>query len=144
MSCRLNPHVKLIAHPEAITPNNALTLLTDQDIVIDCTDRPLTRYLLSDASVLRGIPLVSGAAISSSGQWAVYGGSTRKGKKRACYRCMWPAIIGDGGGMCSEVGVWGPITGLVGCGMAGEALRLIVGNDGQSCGLHFESRKTTS
>ena len=131
MSRRLNPHVKLIARPEAISPNNALTLLADHDVVIDCTDRPLTRYLLSDASVLRDVPLVSGAAISSSGQWAVYGGNTRKGKKRACYRCMWPAIVGDGGGKCSEVGVWGPIPGLVGCGMAGEVLRLIIGNDSQ-------------
>ena len=108
-------------------------MLSGHSIVVDCTDRPLTRYLLSDASVLLDIPLVSGAAISASGQWAVYGGTTRKGKRRACYRCMWPAVVGDGGGKCSEVGVWGPMTGLVGSGMAAEVLRLIIENEGQLC-----------
>ena len=45
---------------------------------------------------------------------------------------MWPAVVGDGGGKCSDVGVWGPITGMVGTAMAAEALREIIGNGGES------------
>ncbi|ORX34505.1 hypothetical protein BD324DRAFT_683449 [Kockovaella imperatae] len=123
----LNPHVKAVSIPKAVHNNNAIELLSGIDILIDCTDRPETRYLLSDTAVRLDIPLVSGAAIASSGQWAVYGG-VMNGKRRACYRCMWPAVIGDGGGRCSDVGVWGPVTGMVGCGMAGEAIKEILGH----------------
>ena len=97
--------------------------------MLDCTDRPLTRYLVNDAAVRLGIPLVSGAAISSVGQWATYIHSSAapgKGKQRACYRCQWPEVIGDSG-RCDETGVWGPATGIVGTTMASEAIRVILG-----------------
>jgi adenylyltransferase/sulfurtransferase len=115
-------------------------LLESFDIVVDCTDRPLTRYLLSDASVLLSKTLVSGAAISTVGQWAVYGGISGKGKQRACYRCMWPSIIGDGGGRCDELGVWGSTVGLVGVAMAGEVLKVILGQDGELTKNGYTSR----
>ena len=123
----------MITHEEAITPSNALDVLGTYDVIVDCTDRPMTRYLLSDASVLLDKPLVSGAAISTAGQWAVYGGTSPSGSRRACYRCMWPRVVGDGGGRCDEIGVWGPVVGLVGVAMAGEALRLVLGSEGE-CG----------
>jgi adenylyltransferase/sulfurtransferase len=90
----------------------------------------MTRYLLNDASVHLGVPLVSGAAIASVGQWAVYGGSA-KGKKRACYRCLWPSLLPGSSGRCEDVGVWGVVTGLVGTGMAGEVLKLLLENEGK-------------
>ena len=125
--CRLNPYVNVIPVEESITTTNALDHLRPYDLVVDCTDRPYTRYLLSDAAVLLGKPLVSGAAIASAGQWAVYGGVAEDGTRRACYRCMWPRVVGDGGGRCDEIGVWGPVVGLVGVAMAGEVLALIIG-----------------
>ncbi|KAK1926506.1 hypothetical protein DB88DRAFT_508602 [Papiliotrema laurentii] len=97
----------------------------------------MTRYLLSDASVLLDKPLVSGAAISTAGQWAVYGGTSPSGSRRACYRCMWPRVVGDGGGRCDEIGVWGPVVGLVGVAMAGEALRLVLGSEERQQSLHL-------
>ncbi|KAK8846792.1 hypothetical protein IAR55_005880 [Kwoniella newhampshirensis] len=135
----LNPRINLISHPVAITPSTALSLLSPYSILVDCTDRPLTRYLLSDAAVRLNIPVVSGAAISSAGQWAVYGGSTKEGKRRACYRCIWPSVLaGSGGnGMCEEQGVWGVVTGLVGVGMAGEVIKLIVGKEDPEPVLHL-------
>ena len=129
---RLNPHIKVIVCTEAIDPSNAIDLLRPYHLIVDCTDRPLTRYLLSDTSVLLNLPLISGAAISSAGQWAVYGGTTSSGKKRACYRCMWPSIVGEGGGRCDEEGVWGPVVGMVGVAMAGEVLKVIMGKNGGS------------
>ena len=130
----LNPHVTVITHQEAITPTNALRILGGYDLIVDCTDRPYTRYLLSDASVLLGKTLVSGAAIASAGQWAVYGGTSSTGTKRACYRCMWPRVIGNGGGNCDEVGVWGPVVGMVGIAMAQEVLRVVIGLPGKCSG----------
>lgn len=134
---RLNPHVKTIPHTEAITPSTALSQLAGHDLLIDCTDRPLTRYLLSDVSVALDIPLVSGAAISTAGQWAVYGGTIGaasrdkgKGKRRACYRCMWPRLVEGSSGRCEEVGVWGMVTGIVGTGMASEVIKVLSGQDG--------------
>ncbi|WVR04465.1 hypothetical protein IAU60_001468 [Kwoniella sp. DSM 27419] len=135
----LNPKINLIPHAVPITPSTALTHLRPYSIIVDCTDRPLTRYLLNDAAVRLSVPLVSGAAISSAGQWAVYGGSTRSGKRRACYRCIWPSVLaGSGGnGRCEEQGVWGVVTGLVGVGMAGEVIKLIVGRDDPEPLLHL-------
>lgn len=69
--------------------------------------------------------LVSGAAVGAAGQWAVYGGSTF-----ACYRCMWPSP--GASQRCDDTGVWGPVTGMVGCAMAAEALRVLIsGGDGE-------------
>jgi len=86
------------------------------------------------------VPLVSGAAIVVSGQWAVYGGLTPKGKKRACYRCLWPEVLsGTGRDRCDELGVLGMVTGLVGCGMAGEVVRLLIGTAGER-NLNFLGR----
>ncbi|WVQ97862.1 hypothetical protein IAU59_004978 [Kwoniella sp. CBS 9459] len=139
----LNPKINLIPHQVPITPSTALALLRPYRLIIDCTDRPLTRYLLNDAAVRLGVPLVSGAAISSAGQWAVYGGTftteARETKKRACYRCIWPSVLaGSGGnGKCEEQGVWGVVTGLVGTGMAGEAIKLIVGKEDAQPLLHL-------
>lgn len=77
--------------------------------------------MISDATVLLAIPLVSGAAIGAAGQWAVYGQPGR-----ACYRCLWPQP--GASQRCDEAGVWGPVTGMVGCAMAAEALRVLVGS----------------
>ena len=65
---RLNPNVVCTAHEERFTADNALRLLGQYDWVADCTDNPATRYLINDACVLAGKPLVSGAAIGFDGQ----------------------------------------------------------------------------
>lgn len=59
-------------HKKAITPKNALQLVSQYDVVLDCTDNAPTRYLISDACVVAGKPLVSGAAIGTDGQLTVY------------------------------------------------------------------------
>lgn len=129
----LNSHVTVTAIEEPITPSNAVSLLSNHNLIIDCTDRPLTRYLLSDAAVALDLPLISGAAISSAGQWAVYGGATSKGKRRACYRCLWPKMVNAGGNdRCEELGVYGVVTGMVGTGMASEVIKVLIDNDGMS------------
>lgn len=53
---------------------------------------------------------------------------------------MWPSIIGDGGGRCDELGVWGSTVGLVGVAMAGEVLKVILGQDGELTKNGYTSR----
>ncbi|BEI80545.1 hypothetical protein CcaverHIS002_0110740 [Cutaneotrichosporon cavernicola] len=130
----INPHPTLNPVTEPLTPANALTILRDHDLVLDCTDRPYTRYLINDACVRLSLPLVSGAALGAAGQWAVYGGSYDD-TKRACYRCLWPKP--GPSGRCDEAGVWGPVTGMVGSGMAAEALRLLASGGGGKGSLHI-------
>jgi adenylyltransferase and sulfurtransferase len=131
----MNPYPSINAYITPITPSNALSLLKHHTLILDCTDRPSTRYLISDASIRLSIPLISGAAIGHGGQWSIYGGLKKKdGKRRACYRCLWPKPLPrkEGEGTCEEEGVWGAVTGLVGTGMASEAIKMIVGMEGES------------
>lgn len=100
--------------------------------MLDCTDRPATRYLIADACVALDTPLVSGAAVSGAGQWAVYGGRYAGPEgpvQRACYRCLWPSAP-VASQNCEDSGVWGVVTGMVGCAMAAEALRVLIDNPG--------------
>lgn len=59
-------------HTEALAPSNALQLVNIYDIVVDASDNAPTRYLVSDACVAAGRPLVSGAALGTDGQLTVY------------------------------------------------------------------------
>jgi adenylyltransferase/sulfurtransferase len=135
---RINPHVELIPLTEPLLPSTALEQLRNHDLVLDCTDRPTTRYLVSDAAVALRLPLVSGAAVGAAGQWAVYGGrrdeagSPSGGERRPCYRCLWPRA--GASQRCDDAGVWGPVTGFVGSGMAASALKVLMG--GEELGLH--------
>ena len=64
----LNPSIQLVPHPLALTSSTALAIVSQYDLVLDCTDNVVTRYLLSDACVLAGKPLVSGSALRSETQ----------------------------------------------------------------------------
>ena len=81
----LHPAMQCVAHWEVLSEANALELVRRYDVVVDATDNPRTRYLLSDACVLAGRPLVSGSAVGLEGQLTVYnhGGGP-------CYRCVYP------------------------------------------------------
>ena len=70
--CRINSRVHVDAITDALTPKNARALLESYDVILDCTDNPATRYLLSDTAVLLGKPLVSGAAQRFDGQLCTY------------------------------------------------------------------------
>ncbi|KAJ9111389.1 hypothetical protein QFC19_001157 [Naganishia cerealis] len=158
----LNPHVEVLAYTEPILPSNAISLLESYSLILDCTDRPTTRYLISDAAVRLGVVLVSGAAISMGGQWSVYGGYHRAGipsprsertaenivddsqsKRRPCYRCIWPKPLpqtgGSGAGTCEEEGVFGPVVGIVGVQMASEAMKVILGLDDDLEAVPYEA-----
>uniref|UniRef100_A0A8C7J783 Adenylyltransferase and sulfurtransferase MOCS3 n=1 Tax=Oncorhynchus kisutch TaxID=8019 RepID=A0A8C7J783_ONCKI len=99
------------------------------DIVADCSDNVPTRYLVNDACVLSGKPLVSASALRMEGQLTVY--NYRGGP---CYRCLYPKppppeMVTN----CSDGGILGVVPGIMGCFQALEVLKIASGQ-GSSCG----------
>ena len=82
---RLNPHCNTVVHDLVLDSSNAQPIIDSYDIVVDATDNVATRYLLNDACVLGGKPLVSGSALRLDGQLTIY--NYRGGP---CYRCLFP------------------------------------------------------
>ncbi|KIW30602.1 uncharacterized protein PV07_06335 [Cladophialophora immunda] len=138
--CReLNPEIAYICHEESASASNILDVVSQYDLVLDCTDNPATRYLISDACVAMEKVLVSGAAQRGEGMLIVLNSpptSFEGDEKGPCYRCVFPrppapeTVRG-----CSEIGILGPVVGVIGTLMAGEAIKII------TSGGHF-SRQT--
>lgn len=125
----LNPLVEYTPHLENLTPQSALGILGQYDLVLDCTDHPTTRYLISDACVLLQKPLVSASALRSDGQLTVLNdpplpaGNEQGGP---CYRCVWPRPPNSETiTSCSDGGILGPVVGVMGVLMAFEAIKII-------------------
>mmetsp|Transcript_14944 Transcript_14944/g.41604 ORF Transcript_14944/g.41604 Transcript_14944/m.41604 type:complete len:277 (-) Transcript_14944:2457-3287(-) len=119
----LNPSVSFAVVDEPLTAENALELISSSDCVVDASDNPQTRYIINDACVLGGVPLVSGSAMGTEGQLTVYnyeGGP--------CYRCMYPTPnMKEGSKSCADNGVLGPVPGLIGILQALETIKVITG-----------------
>jgi len=108
---------------EKLDADNILDIIDGYDLVIDCTDNYKARYLINDACVLCGIPLVFGAIYQYEGQVGIFnlnGGP--------CYRCVFPAPPPAGlVPTCAEGGSISPLAGIIGSIQANEALKLIIG-----------------
>lgn len=119
----INPHIKVELFQERLTSRNALEIARNFDLLIDGSDNFPTRYLLSDTSVLLGIPVIYGSIFRFEGQVSVFG--TENGP---CYRCLFrdppPAGLIPS---CAEAGVFGVLPGIVGTIQATEAIKLILG-----------------
>ncbi|KAJ9157620.1 Adenylyltransferase and sulfurtransferase uba4 [Pleurostoma richardsiae] len=133
----LNPSVTYIPHHTHLTPTNAGAIVSDYDLVLDCTDHPTSRYLISDACVLLRRPLVSASALRTDGQLMVLNcppapqGFVEAGAP-PCYRCVFPRPPPpDSVVSCGEGGILGPVVGVMGVLQALEAVRII------AAGLHL-------
>jgi adenylyltransferase/sulfurtransferase len=119
----INPHVRVDAIDARVSRENALDLVAAYDVVIDGTDNFPTRYLLNDACVLTGRPLIYGSVDRFDGQVSVF--ATDRGP---CYRCLFPEPPEPGSVQsCADGGVLGVLPGLIGTLQATEALKLILG-----------------
>lgn len=119
----LNPYVSLQLHPEALTANHALDVLSRYDLVIDGTDNFPARYLVNDACVLLGKPNVYGSISRFEGQASVF--SAPGGP---CYRCLHPEPPPPGMiPSCAEGGVLGVLPAVIGSIQATEAVKLVLG-----------------
>ena len=136
--CRINSRLLVDAIPHALVPTNSRTLLESYDVILDCTDNPATRYLLSDTAVSLGKPLVSGAAQRFDGQLCTY----NLGPDGPCYRCLFPRPpTPEAAPSCEVTGILGAVTGVIGCLQALEAIRVIVGLHGKSLSIQFGFQK---
>lgn len=124
----MNPEIEVFAHLVSINTSNILDLLTDYQIIVDCTDNFPTRYLLNDACVLLDKPLVFGAIFKFEGQVSIFNLKDKKGEKGATYRCLFPKMPQAGEiPNCAEAGVIGILPGIIGTLQANEVIKLILG-----------------
>jgi molybdopterin/thiamine biosynthesis adenylyltransferase/molybdopterin converting factor small subunit len=118
----VNPDVKVVAHTEALTSENAMEILGQYDIIVNGCDNFATRYLVNDAAYLLKKPLVDGSIFRFEGQATVF----MPGK--GCYRCLFPAPPPPGAvPSCAEAGVLGALPGMIGVVQATETVKLILG-----------------
>lgn len=115
----LNPNTTVETHPVWLDASNAEAVVAKYDLVLDGTDDFATRFAVSDACLVQGKPLVSGALGRWTGQVGVFHG-------QPCYRCLVPEIPPDAE-TCALVGVVGALAGVIGSMMALEAVKLITG-----------------
>lgn len=119
----LNPHVRLEPVDARLTSENARQVVRGYDIVLDGSDNFPTRYLMNDACVLEGKPLVYGSIFRWEGQVSLF-----HPPQGPCYRCLFsepppPGLVPN----CAEGGVIGVLPGIVGSLQALEAVKWILG-----------------
>ena len=123
----LNPRTRVEAVAQRITPANVEALLDGVDVVIDGSDNFPLRYLLNDACVKLGKPLVYGAVQRFTGQASVFDAGRQRGRC-PCYRCLFPQPPPpEFAPNCAEAGVFGVLPGIVGLLQATEAIKLLLG-----------------
>jgi molybdopterin/thiamine biosynthesis adenylyltransferase/rhodanese-related sulfurtransferase len=119
----LNPEIEVVAHEEMLTADNVDRLIDGYDVILDGTDTFETRYILNDAAVAAGIPVVHASVFRFEGQLTVFDPPTGP-----CYRCLYPTPpppeLAPG---CSVAGVLGVVPGIMGLLQANEALKLLLG-----------------
>lgn len=128
---RLNPDVRVVTHAERLTPANAVQIVRGYDIVADGSDNFATRFLVNDASFFAQRTLVSAAVGEFDGQVATYKAHQRGAAGERiypCYRCLFPEPPEPGTvPTCTEAGVIGALTGVIGAMQALEIIKEIAG-----------------
>lgn len=120
----LNPFVHIHVHPEKVTGDNVEFLFTAYDIILDCTDNFTAKYLLNDAAIAYGKPVVQASIYRFEGQLLTIDPAGADG----CLRCLFPeppapGMVGD----CAETGVLGTVPMMFGTLQANEAIKRILG-----------------
>jgi molybdopterin/thiamine biosynthesis adenylyltransferase/rhodanese-related sulfurtransferase len=119
----LNPDVKVEKYGVRLGPENIVEIISGYDVVVDGLDNFPTRYLLNDASVRLGIPVVSAAILGFEGQLSVF-----KPHDGPCYRCLFPVPPpAELAPSCGANGVLGVLPGTMGLLQATEVIKLILG-----------------
>ena len=127
----INPGVTVDVHAVRFAADNALPLVREHDVVIDCSDNFHTKFLINDAAVLARRPAVFASVYQYEGQLQVY----KPEPGHACLRCLWPEATQDGVvGNCAEAGVLGPVPGAFGSLQALLALKILLAMPGQLAG----------
>jgi len=119
----LNPDVNVVTYDVRLGADNILDIIDGYDLIVDGTDNFPTRYLVNDASLLKGIPVVHGSIFRFEGQVTVF--APHEGP---CYRCFVPQPPpAELAPSCAEAGVLGVLPGIVGSIQAIEAIKVLLG-----------------
>jgi len=118
----INPEVRIEGFKSRITQDTLPALIAEADAVVDCCDNFTTRFAVNAACFRAGVPLISGAAIRTEGQVAVFEGNPGG----PCYQCLYPSD-GNVDETCSANGVLAPAVGIIGSIQATEVLKVLTG-----------------
>jgi molybdopterin/thiamine biosynthesis adenylyltransferase len=121
---RINPECRVVARVERLADERLDEEVAAADVVLDCCDNFATRHAVNRACVRHGKPLVSGAAVRFDGQVAVF--DSRR-PQAPCYECLFPEGEDAEEVRCAVMGVFAPLTGIIGTVQAAEALKLLIG-----------------
>ncbi|MBX3203283.1 MAG: molybdopterin-synthase adenylyltransferase MoeB, partial [Labilithrix sp.] len=127
----LNPDVKVVGYRERLDSSNVERLFADYDVIVDGTDNFPTRYLVNDASVFLGKPVVHGSIFRFDGQLTTFVPDKAASKlgieAGPCYRCLYPEPPPPHlAPSCQEAGVLGILPGVIGVLQATEAVKLLL------------------
>jgi molybdopterin/thiamine biosynthesis adenylyltransferase len=120
----INPDVAVVPLQQRLSGEALDQLVATADVVLDCTDNFATRHAINRACVHHRKPLVSGAAIRFDGQVSVY---DLRRDDSPCYHCLFPEGEEVEEVRCAVMGVFAPLTGIIGTMQAAEALKLVAG-----------------
>jgi adenylyltransferase/sulfurtransferase len=127
---RHNASLQVTSQEGDLTPQNARALVAGQDVVLDCTDNFTSRFLLHDTCLALGVPLVQAAVHRFEGTLDVF-----RAGAGGCLHCQWPDRQPgelDTAGNCAGGPVFGPAVGLLGVMQAAEAIKLLLGLEGDA------------
>lgn len=128
---QLNPALDVVEASQRLTVDNALPWIEQADVVLDCSDNFSTRFLLNRLCVAQKKPLVSGAAVRTEGQLAVF---DLRQPQSACYACLYSEQA-SASEDCSRNGVLSPLVGIIGSWQAAEAIKLLTGFGQPTAGM---------
>jgi molybdopterin/thiamine biosynthesis adenylyltransferase len=121
---RINPHVQVRALQEKVAGERLEALVAEAHVVLDASDNFATRHAVNRACVKHAVPLVSGAAVRFDGQVAVF---DPRREESPCYHCLFPEDAAHEEVLCSVMGVFAPLVGIIGAVQAAEALKVLAG-----------------
>lgn len=121
----INPDVRVNGIVERIEEGRMRELVSQADVVLDCSDNFTTRYAINRVCVALGKPLVSGAATRFSGQITSF---DLRQPDSPCYHCLFPEDAENEETRCAVMGVFAPLVGVIGSLQAAEALKLLMNN----------------
>ena len=122
---KMNSDTEIHVYPVRLTAGNIAGIIGDYDIILDGTDNPETKYLINDACVSAGKPLVFAAISQYEGQLSIF--NYPPGSSDAVnYRDIFPGVSSTEPS-CQETGVLGVLPGIIGCMQCNETIKLITG-----------------
>lgn len=118
--------IVISTHAHGINPDNALNIVGQYNLILDCTDNFEARYLVNDACVMLGKPLIYGAIYQYEGQVAIWNTLNADGSYSPNYRDIYPEVDATKIPNCAEGGVFPALAGIIGCMQASIAIKHII------------------